>query len=778
LPWWAYSIDGSEPWWIDCAQFDCTNLLVAPTNLISGVTAYGVVLTKNLSTGDTTLRPLGSTDVVATAAAPTGFVPGSDPEDAATWTFYQQILACPDCYGFDGEVPPPEIKLNAFLANATDYTTYATYESNLDAEVEAQAATATSAMNPGGGFMAMDDDADDGGGDPCVLTNLLQSFFVTNIVHNATGSTTITWESCQFLRYLVFTASSLSTNTQWIPQAYVWGQTNASWTSWTDTATTNDDGSTITERFYRVQRTLGIPIAAGGGHSLAATTNGVLWAWGSDIEGQLGDGGDTNIFSPEEVSSNGCNPESISNVQAAGAGYDYSVAVDAHGVVWSWGDGGSGALGNGAYTNILTPSAINGLSNIVSVTAGFEDTLALRADGTVWAWGSDTFGPFGVGYGALGVGYDPSGGTTNSPLQSMIPTGTNIVAIADGGGFSLALDTSGRVWGWGDNYYGQIGAGVPTGVTDMELSQGTNLPVLIPGISNVIAIAAGDAHSIALTSDKRVWTWGSDSSGQLGWNGNPSGANPTNTPVSGLSNVVAIAGGAGFTLAVTSNGQVYAWGDNSYGELGTNTSAVASTNLPMLVAGISNAVLVAASFADMYESEFALAVTVNHGTNQYWAWGRDDDGEIGNGTNVAAVYTPAGPLPFIHYNPCGPCVQLGTNGSFTATATGTLFLFLNDESGQFGDNSGSYTATVDGVASQIVVYANNNLGVAIGTVTNGDVYTYSAGGICFHCDTGDQCPTDANGTDLDTGHLWDCTGDPPDFICPGLQCESLVGKIE
>jgi hypothetical protein len=59
LPWWAYSIDGSEPWWIDCSNFDCTNLFVAPTNLISGVTAYGVVLTKNLSTGDTTLRPLG-----------------------------------------------------------------------------------------------------------------------------------------------------------------------------------------------------------------------------------------------------------------------------------------------------------------------------------------------------------------------------------------------------------------------------------------------------------------------------------------------------------------------------------------------------------------------------------------------------------------------------------------------------------------------------------------------------------------------------------------------
>ena len=126
LPWWAYSLDGWEPWWVNCSQFDCTNLLVAPTNLVSGVTAYGVVLTRNLNTGETTLQPLGSTDVVATVAAPTGFVPGASPDDVSAWTWYQKVLDCPDCWGIYGDVPPPEIKLKAFLANANDYATYAT----------------------------------------------------------------------------------------------------------------------------------------------------------------------------------------------------------------------------------------------------------------------------------------------------------------------------------------------------------------------------------------------------------------------------------------------------------------------------------------------------------------------------------------------------------------------------------------------------------------------------------------------------------------------------
>jgi alpha-tubulin suppressor-like RCC1 family protein len=767
-----------DTWFLDFTTL--TNAVAAVTNYPSqtqnGVQLWPLRVVQFADTGETVLKP-GAIDVdLLQIAAPTNYVP---------FQHYNVVLegwcALLPCESYDDLVAdgftnlvPARVVVDVWAVSAQDEQAYFT---NGVASEEGDGDSGMLAHV--GGFMSMDDD-DDGGGDPCSITNLTQPFYITSILQSTNRSTTITWQSCQIFRYLVSYANQLSTNTTWASQSYsyyVWGQTNASSTSWTDTATTNDDGSTVTQRFYRVQRLLGSPIAAGGGHSLAATTNGVLWAWGSDTEGQLGDGGNTNIFSPEEVSNNGCNPESISNVQAVAAGYDYSVAFDADGMVWSWGDGGSGALGNGAYTNVLTPSPINGVSNVVSVAAGYGNTLALRADGTVWAWGIDTFTPEGAGVGgALGAGYTLPLGSTNSPIQSAVPAGTNIVAIADGIGFGLALDKTGRVWGWGNNYYGQIGAGVPTGVTDMDLAQGTNLPVLIPGISNVIAIAAGDAHSIALTSDKRVWTWGSDSSGQLGWNGSPSGPNPTNAPVEGLSNVVAIAGGSGFTLAVTSNGNVYAWGDNSYGELGTNGPSQLTNATE--VAGISNAVLVTASFADMYESDFALAVTVNHGTNQYWAWGRDDDGEIGNGTNVAAVYAPAGPLPFTYYNECGPCVQLGTNGSFMATATGTLVLFFNDQHGMFGDNSLAYTATVYGVVSGAIVPADLETGVAVGTVSNGVIYFYTASGICSNCSSS-NCAENPSGINTTTGLPVDCSSYPSNnFICADGRCLSLVGKIE
>jgi hypothetical protein len=297
---------------------------------------------------------------------------------------------------------------------------------------------------------------------------------------------------------------------------------------------------------------------------------------------------------------------------------------------------------------------------------------------------------------------------------------------------------------------------------------------LVAGVSNVIAIAAGNAHTIALTSDKRVWTFGDNGFGELGRNTGTLTYDPSPQPVTGLSNIVAIAGGYNFTVAVTSNGSAYGWGYSYYGNLGTNAGGAAITN-PVRVAGISNVVWVSAH----PDGNHVLAVTASGGTNQYWAYGKDDYGQVGNGTdNVNAVYTPV-PLNFC---PCGGCIQLGTNGTFTAPCTGTLFLFFNDDN--FPDNSGAYTATVYGVASDVVVPANNNLGVVAGMVSNGVTYSYSATGFCVwstSCHTSPDCATDANGHHPD-GTVADCVAAgwnaSNTAICPNAQCFSLVGKIE
>jgi alpha-tubulin suppressor-like RCC1 family protein len=600
-------------------------------------------------------------------------------------------------------------------------------------------------------------------GDPCAITNLLQRFSVTLIQRATNGATSVMWESCPRFRYCVLAADQLSFNTTWLPQTYIWGQTNASLTTWTDTSTTNNDGSTVTQRFYRVQRLLASPMGAGTFHSLALTADGKLWAWGLNWDpengGDLGDGlgplvEPSRPFPGEVAPVTSCTGQTISNaVTMAGDGDDCSMAVDAHGAVWTWGEAEHGELGNGTYgPNQPVPAPITGVSNVVSVSAGSEHTLVLRADGAVFAWGEDA-GDYN--YGALGVGGGLPLGQTNLPIRSLVPTQTVVVAIAAGCSHSVALDVTGGVWVWGNGAEGELGNGRTTNVS---------IPIPVTGISNVIAIAAGCDQTIALTADKRVWTWGGNAQGDLGRTGN----NLVPGLVTGLSNVVAIAGGESFTLAVTSNGQVYAFGDNTYGQLGTNLS---SSSIPIPVAGISNAVLVSAHPSGSH----SLAMTVDQGTNRYWAWGWNIVGEVGNGTSDNSVYAPA-QLQFC--TRCQRCVQLGTNGSFTAQCNGTLYLYFNDEIGLFYDNAGSFTVSVDGVTTNVPAYDSTGygIGVAVGTVTNGGTYPYSASGFCFH--NGNDPKTDADGN-LTNGTSGSCSSiNITNAICPVAKCFSLVGKIQ
>jgi alpha-tubulin suppressor-like RCC1 family protein len=308
------------------------------------------------------------------------------------------------------------------------------------------------------------------------------------------------------------------------------------------------------------------------------------------------------------------------------------------------------------------------------------------------------------------------------------------------------------------------------------------------GISNVIAIAAGYHHTTALTADKRLWTWGGNGSGQLG-NGTTTNL-LTPTPLL-MSNVVAIAAGNQFTLAVT-NGHVYAWGDNSKGQLGANPSNVGSISSPMLVGGISNVVRVSASNTGSH----SMAMTVDQGTEHVWGWGYNYDGEVGNGTNSGnysgTSYNQYSPAQLQFCTRCQRCVQLGTSGSFTAQCNGTLYLYFNGQIGKFDGNnySGSYSVTMNNLTN-IPVQANSGSGLGIspttpgqgvsfGAVTNGGTYPYSATGICEYANV--NIHTDPNGVDTITRTNVDCSNfayiNITNAVCPMWQCFSLVGKIQ
>jgi alpha-tubulin suppressor-like RCC1 family protein len=746
-----------------------TNAFAAITNYAgevqNGIRVWRMRLIQNTETGEVVVKAATNDVELLRIPALSSFVPyAAYNETLRMWalffgdgyTSYTDLVA----NGFTF-LDPPRVVMDAWVISAADEDLHY-----------------SDGTSPSWGRFTMtsEDDSGDSFGDidPCSISNVFQAFRFTGITLDPSRDTILTWQACTNFIYGVFSTDVLTTNTFWTWRTYLFGQPNSM--TWTDTTTT---ATNIVSRFFKIARKLPIAIAAGGNCSMALRPDGTLWTWGGNNDGgQLGDGLDyttVEVYRPypgEVANVTSCFGQTITNAVAlAAGGDDFMVVVDVTGTVWTFGEDDAAQLGNGAAQpdpiRYPVPSPIGGISNIVSVATGDYHTLALRADGKVFAWGQDTFGD-DIG-GVLGAGSLPSD-VTNSPIQSLVPTGTLIVAVACGASHSVALDASGNVWGWGDNEFGQIGGGAATG-----RDQGTNLPIHVPGISNVVAIAAGAIHTIALTADKRVWTWGDNSEGELGRSTSPFTFDTSPAAVTGLSSIVAIAGGNEFTLALTSNGFVYAFGNNDSGELGD--TGIGSSSSPVLVAGLSNVVQVSAN----EDGTHCLAVTIDQGVYHYWAWGDSAFGQVGNGATTNQ-YSPAGPLQFC--TRCQRHVQLGTNGTLHAQCNGTLYLYFNDEIGQFGDNAGSYTVAVNNVTNTVPAFDPSGLGIGIafGPVTNGGNYHYSASGFCNrNAPGGSSYETDANGYDHSTNAV-DCSSflniNITNAVCPTAKCFSLVGKIQ
>ena len=227
-------------------------------------------------------------------------------------------------------------------------------------------------------------------------------------------------------------------------------------------------------------------------------------------------------------------------------------------------------MGDGTTTDRATPGQVSGLSGIIAIACGEDHTIALKSDGTLWAWGYNGSGQLGDG--TTNETY-PYGTTTPVQVSKL----SDVIAIACGNFHTIALKSDGTVWAWGANSYGQLGDGTTT-------DRAT--PVQVSGLGGVIAIVSESSHTIALKSDGTVWAWGYNGSGQLG-DGTTNETYPygTTTPVqvSKLSDVIAIACGALHTIALKSDGTVWAWGDNGYGQLGDGTYTSSNTPVQSII---------------------------------------------------------------------------------------------------------------------------------------------------------------------------------------------------
>ncbi len=251
------------------------------------------------------------------------------------------------------------------------------------------------------------------------------------------------------------------------------------------------------------------------------------------------------------------------------------------------------------------------------------------------------------GYGELG-----DGTTVDKPTPIQVPGLSGIVAVAAGAYHSLALQSNGTVWAWGYNNEGELGDGTNTQ---------RNAPVPVTGLGSVTALAAGEYHSLALKSDGSVSAWGYNGYGQLGDGTNTNRLRPV--PVANFGSAVAIAAGANHSLALQNNGEVWGWGFNGYGQLGDGSTA--SSNTIVRASNLTNIVSIAGG-------DYHSAAVRSDGTA--WTWGYNGSGELGDGTQIERI-TP---------------VQVSNLTSAVAIAAGSYYTFALRSNGSieaWGDNT-------------------------------------------------------------------------------------------
>lgn len=357
-------------------------------------------------------------------------------------------------------------------------------------------------------------------------------------------------------------------------------------------------------------------------HSLIKPLTGRVFAWGSNIWGETGVGDRDFIFpygrpGPVLV-------PSFSDVKEVAKGHWFSLAIKRDGTVWAWGNNQSGELGNGlANFAALNPTRIQGLSKAIAIAGGGSayigggHALAVLEDGRVFSWGNNEAGQ-------LGDGSISSRDMTSVPRAVVGAAGAR--AVAAGGLHSVALRPDGTVLTWGHNQFGQLGLG------SADTNPGTPTPVQ-PAVSRIKAIAAGGTHTLALKDDGTVWAWGRNTAGQVG-NGsiapNNPGAAPVPTQVVDLTDVVAIAAGELHSVALKQDGSVWAWGANESGQLGIGRMGPSE---PRPVRVVSQLKFIEISAGVNHSN----AMTDD---GDVWSWGSNQIGQLGTGSTGSPKMVP------------------------------------------------------------------------------------------------------------------------------------------
>jgi alpha-tubulin suppressor-like RCC1 family protein len=382
-------------------------------------------------------------------------------------------------------------------------------------------------------------------------------------------------------------------------------------------------------------------IAAGGAHSCALMADTSVQCWGYAPYGELGNGTTNTTYLPQvvqRVNDDGTTGP-LKGVERIRAGAYTSCAVTGDGRGWCWGYNAAGQLGNTTwgfplpnqgYSNqaVAAPVAgayhdansiiYEGMDALTDLASGYQHTCGLRFDGTVWCWGANAAGQLGSGTQASIIPVQVQGAAFATTPPS----------IASGYKHTCMIAADGTARCWGGNSSGALGDGTSTD---------RSTPVQVLGAARWRTIAAGSYHTCALSADGAVLCWGYNNSGQVGDGTTTNRFSPVTVNLASgglLGTATGIAAGEGTTCATINDGTVKCWGWGGEGNLGDGQTSAHHSTVPTTVMSAANQNLT--GVIALASGNAHMCAVVQDGT--VWCWGRNTDGELGNGTTTDSGY--------------------------------------------------------------------------------------------------------------------------------------------
>jgi alpha-tubulin suppressor-like RCC1 family protein len=366
------------------------------------------------------------------------------------------------------------------------------------------------------------------------------------------------------------------------------------------TGLTNDTPYTFTVQAINAS---GTGPSSAASNSVTPTLSLALYAWGTGGSGRLGLGNVTDYSSPKQVGA------LTTWLLGFGANY-HTLAITKAGAIWSWGSNNNGQLGLGNRTNYSSPKQIGGLTTWASVGGAkyqpYSNTsFGIKTDGTLWGWGRNEFGQLGLG----NITY------YSSPKQ--VGTLTNWLQASSTYASTLAIKTDGTLWSWGIGNGGALGLGNVTWYSS---------PKQVGSLTDWALVSAGSNFGLAIKTNGTMWAWGNNSDGRLGIN---SGTAATSSPqqIGALTTWTKISAGNDFAIAIKTDGTIWSWGGNSSGQLGLGN--ITNYSSPKQIGALTAWSKVGVS------NSFGGAVK-NNGTLWTWGWGQDGRLGLGNTTDYSS----------------------------------------------------------------------------------------------------------------------------------------------